>query len=379
MDSDMTELVIFSEVASSNGMKIGHATLNKVAALNALNLDMILLLSPQLKKWQQDPKIALVILDGAGDRAFCAGGDVVAMYHAMQETPDKLPASLQEFFTQEYQLDYMIHTYSKPFLVWGNGIVMGGGLGLMSGASHRVVTAKSRIAMPEISIGLYPDVGGSYFLNKTPQGCGLFLGLTGASINAADALYMNLADHFIDHQSKIDFIQKLTETQWLTEDRANHVTLTGVCNDFERDGITQLPQGNVENHQGLITQCTTGESAVQVVEQILQLDAGQDKWLQRAQQTLKTGSPITAHLVFEQLKRGKTLSLAECLQMELVMSCYCGQLGEFQEGVRALMVDKDNQPAWLYTTLADVPEEVIEQFFISPWQLDQHPLKTIVN
>jgi enoyl-CoA hydratase/carnithine racemase len=129
----------------------------------------------------------MVILQGEGDRAFCAGGDVVAMYHAMQANPNTVPASLQDFFTREYQLDYLIHNYKKPLLVWGNGIVMGGGLGLMSGASHRVVTESARIAMPEITIGLYPDVGGSWFLNQMPECCGVFFGLTGASINARDA------------------------------------------------------------------------------------------------------------------------------------------------------------------------------------------------
>ncbi|MGK0269204.1 MAG: enoyl-CoA hydratase/carnithine racemase, partial [Paraglaciecola sp.] len=205
--------VIFDELTTECGFKIGQATLTKPASLNALDLQMINLLTPQLEKWQQDPKIAMVFLEGSGERAFCAGGDIVSMYQSMQEpVSDKEKSdtensyALQNFFTQEYQLDYLIHTFSKPILVWGNGIIMGGGLGLMSGGSHRVVTETSRIAMPEISIGLYPDVGGSYFLNKMPAGCGLFLGLTGAFINASDALYSNLADYFVPHNAKEAFL-----------------------------------------------------------------------------------------------------------------------------------------------------------------------------
>ncbi len=136
-----------------------------------------------MQQWKNDHNIALVVLQGAGDKAFCAGGDIRDLYQAMKAAPDTYQPYVEDFFTKEYTLDYLIHTFDKPVLVWGNGIVMGGGLGLMAGASHRIVTASSRIAMPEMAIGLYPDVGGSWFLNRMPEGCGLFLGLTGASIN----------------------------------------------------------------------------------------------------------------------------------------------------------------------------------------------------
>ena len=223
MSSENTP-VIFDELTTENGFKIGHATLTKPTALNALDLHMIKLLIPQLEKWQQDPKIAMVFLDGSGERAFCAGGDIVSMHTSMcnaqvnKENPDVANSlALQDFFTQEYQLDYLIHTFSKPVLVWGNGIVMGGGLGLMSGGSHRVVTENSRIAMPEISIGLYPDVGGSHFLNMMPAGCGLFLGLTGAFINASDALYSHLADYFVPHDAKETLFQQAVSRELATE------------------------------------------------------------------------------------------------------------------------------------------------------------------
>ena len=371
--------VIFDELTTENGFKIGHATLTKPASLNALDLPMINLLTPQLEKWQQDPKIAMVILDGSGERAFCAGGDIVSMYKSMQdwgavkENPDaKNSYALQNFFTQEYQLDHLIHIFSKPILVWGNGIIMGGGLGLMSGGSHRVVTETSRIAMPEISIGLYPDVGGSYFLNQMPAGCGLFLGLTGAFINAADAIYSNLADYFVPHYAKQPLFDKLLAANW--QEDVLHQTLSSICDDFHTLHNEQLPQGNLIEYQDWFTSLATKIDVSQAVEYIMSVNAEDNKWLSKAQKTLSAGSPITANLVFEQLLRGKDMTLAECFQMELGLSCKCGEFGEFQEGVRALLIEKDHQPNWRFKYVDQVPKETIDYFFESIWSQDAHPL-----
>jgi enoyl-CoA hydratase/carnithine racemase len=370
--------VLFSLLPSQNGCSIGLATLNKPQALNALDRDMIDLLIPQLLAWQADPLVCMVILDSPLDKAFCAGGDVVAMYQAMvTNQSEHSPSDLQDFFSKEYQLDYLIHNYQKPFLVWGNGIVMGGGLGLMSGASHRIVTETSRIAMPEISIGLYPDVGGSYFLNLMPAGCGLFLGLTGASINATDALYCQLADYIIPHANKKRFIESLQQLEWQMDEQVNHLLVDAQCQAHEDKAV--LPSANIVNYQTLCTQLTSCSQVAEVEQSILSLDNTQDPWLARAQKTLKAGSNITKHLVFEQLKRGVGLSLADCFRMELVMSCHCGTVGEFQEGVRALLVDKDNQPHWLYTNIDAVPSDVIEAFFVSPWSSEEHPLASLDN
>jgi enoyl-CoA hydratase/carnithine racemase len=371
--------VIFEELTTENGFKIGHATLTKPASLNALDLPMINLLTPQLEKWQQDPKIAMVILDGSGERAFCAGGDIVSMYKSMQdwgavkENPDANNSyALQNFFTQEYQLDHLIHMFSKPILVWGNGIIMGGGLGLMSGGSHRVVTETSRIAMPEISIGLYPDVGGSYFLNKMPAGCGLFLGLTGAFINAADAIYSNLADYFVPHDAQQTIFDRLLAANWQQD--VLHQTLSSICDDFHTLHSEQLPQGNLIEYQDWFTSLATKTDASQAAEYIMSVNAEDNKWLSKAQKTLSAGSPITANLVFEQLLRGKNMTLAECFQMELGLSCKCGEFGEFQEGVRALLIEKDHQPNWRFKSVDQVPKDTIDYFFENIWPQNAHPL-----
>lgn len=369
--------VIFEVITTQNGFKIGHATLAKTAALNALDLPMIELLTPQLLEWQADPLVAMVILDGQGDRAFCAGGDIVTMYKSMTDAakPNDTSAkelALQEFFSKEYALDYLIHTYSKPILVWGNGIVMGGGLGLMSGASHRIVTETSRLAMPEISIGLYPDVGGSHFLNKMPSGCGLFLGLTGASINATDALYVNLADYFVPTEAHQALLDKIIAANWRTDNLAE--TLTMICAEIQQKHGAELPQGNLETLQPWLDDLATKPELTDSVEFILAADSENNKWLNKAQKTLKAGSPLSAQLVHQQLKRGQSLSLAQCFQMELGMSCQCGEFGEFQEGVRALLIDKDYQPNWHFKTVADVPSSTIDFFFSEIWTKDTHPL-----
>jgi enoyl-CoA hydratase/carnithine racemase len=371
--------VIFDELPTKCGFKIGHATLTKPASLNALDLQMINLLTPQLEKWQKDPQIAMVFLDGSGERAFCAGGDIVSMYKSMQDSVSDEEASdtknsyeLQNFFTQEYQLDYLIHTFAKPILVWGNGIIMGGGLGLMCGGSHRVVTESSRIAMPEISIGLYPDVGGSYFLNKMPAGCGLFLGLTGAFINASDALYGNLADYFVPHNTKEAFLSQLLAANW-QEDLLDS-TLSGICDNFHSLNIGQLPEGNLIKNQDWLANLAALPDVNQAAECIVSANSEDDKWLSKAQKTLSAGSPITAHLVFEQLRRGKDMTLAECFQMELGLSCKCGEFGEFQEGVRALLIEKDHQPNWLFKSISHVPKATVDYFFENIWAPDTHPL-----
>ncbi|MFT5163731.1 MAG: enoyl-CoA hydratase/carnithine racemase [Alteromonadaceae bacterium] len=370
----MTDVVLYRELDTISDKKIGIATLNSAKSLNALSLDMVKSLLPKLIRWQEDPTISMVILQGAGEKGFCAGGDIRDLYAAMTKNPGTHTPYLEEFFTNEYQLDYLIHTFDKPLMVWGQGIVMGGGLGLMAGASHRVVTESSRIAMPEISIGLYPDVGGSYFLNQMPKGCGLFLGLTGASINAADAKHIKLADFFVAQDKKEALIAELVDTKWGDTTTLNHQKLNDVVHRFESESLNLMPQGNVQSHGELITQVTSHEGVEAVVDAILAIDA-QDKWMSRAQQSLSHGSAITAHIVHKQLHLGKDMTLAESFRFELGVSVRCGLSGEFAEGIRALLIEKDNQPKWRFSSVHDVDPEVIAAMFISPWSEQTHPLK----
>lgn len=370
------DVVLFQELETASGKKIAVATLNSEKSLNALSLSMVELLLPKMQQWKADPAIAMVWLQGAGDKAFCAGGDIRDLYQAMKAEPGQFQPYVSEFFTKEYSLDYLIHTFDKPVLVWGNGIVMGGGLGLMAGASHRIVTVTSRIAMPEMAIGLYPDVGGSWFLNRMPQGCGLFLGLTGASINSADAKFIDLADHFLPHEKKAELLDKLLAVKWGNTVALNHQKLTDILLDLEERNRHLMPASLIRPHQDEIAALGRVSSLQQAVEQI-QAMRGEDSWLSKAKASLQYGSPITAHIVFRLLQLGQSKILADSFRLELGLSVQCGKLGEFTEGVRALLIDKDQQPKWRYQTVSDVPADLINELFSSPWCADTHPLSEL--
>lgn len=219
----MTAPVLFEERAAANGMRFGIATLNSPQTLNGLSLEMVELLAARLDAWARDPGVALVVLQGAGEKAFCAGGDLHGLYRSMTENAGKGPwanAYARRFFELEYRLDYRIHTYPKPVLCWGHGIVMGGGIGLMMGASHRVVSEASRMAMPEVSIGLFPDVGGSWLLNRMPGRIGMFLALTGAQLNTADAFFAGMADFRLDHADWPKLLESLQDQPWAGQAQA---------------------------------------------------------------------------------------------------------------------------------------------------------------
>ncbi|MBQ4863114.1 enoyl-CoA hydratase/isomerase family protein [Pseudoalteromonas sp. MMG013] len=363
--------VVFELAQSDNGMQVAFATLNVPKALNALNLDMIRLLAKQLDVWAQDDQIAMVVMKGEGEKAFCAGGDVVSLYNAMAANDKN--TYIETFFSEEYRLDYQIHTYEKPILLWGNGITMGGGLGLMAGASHRVVTETARIAMPEITIGLYPDVGGSYFLNKMPEGVGLFLGLTGASINAADAQFVGLADHFIDAEKYGELLAGLLGIEWGTTTSSNHNMLTNMLTELTNIS-GEPPKSEIQANIEQISHVNNCHDLQAQVDYILSIPSDDNKWLSRAQKSLKHGSPLSAVLVSEQLKLGKGKSLKECFLLELRMSVQAGEAGEFQEGVRALLIDKDGAPQWQFDAISSVSDEIVSAFTSARWSDDAHPL-----
>ncbi|MBL4899587.1 MAG: enoyl-CoA hydratase/isomerase family protein [Colwellia sp.] len=369
----MNQVVTFQEINCANGKKIAVVTLNSPKSLNALSDEMIELLYPKLKQWQMQSDIAAVFLQGEGEKAFCAGGDIVHLYNEMIANQGDFSSGFEEYFTKEYQLDYFIHTFNKPFIVWGNGIVMGGGLGLMVAGSHRVVTESSRIAMPEISIGLYPDVGGSYFLNRMPNNCGMFLGLTGASINAADAKYCHLADYFIASENKDSLIEQLIQLDWQDSNALNHDKLSSLLTAFEKDSIHRMPESKLTEHEALIQQVTCFDNLKEIVDEILVIETD-DKWFTRAQKSLKHGSALSASLTYQQIQIGASLSLADCFRMELNLSVKSGKFGEFSEGVRALLIDKDNSPKWHFSSVEMVDKKVVDWFFESKWSQEEHPL-----
>ena len=364
----MSPPVLFEEIPCQNGKVIAVSTLNVEKTLNSLSLEMIDLLFPQLVRWQDDDRVALVVFQGAGDRAFCAGGDIQDLYRSMVEHPGGPNPYAETFFGREYRLDYLIHTYRKPLMVWGHGIVMGGGLGLYGGCSHRVGTEKSRIACPEITIGLFPDAGASVFLKQMPSHLSHFMGLTGCQINAKDALTVGLADHLVANSKKSKVLSALTEHDWGDAEAANATKLSQLLVTFE-DG-NSFPEGQLQGHaegiKVLFSNCGTDNFLIEFARSLESLNT-EDEWLQRAAKTFRSGCPTTAHIVVEQLRRIQNLSLSQMFEMELTIAVQCTRHPDFTEGIRALLIDKDNQPCWKHQ-MGTVPEDWVEEHFKEPWE-----------
>ncbi len=368
--------VVFQTLGTVSGKQIGVATLNIEKALNALNIEMVEALTHQLSQWRSDNNIAAVVLDGAGEKAFCAGGDVRAIYHAAVATPGEVTAQATEFFSQEYQLDYLLHSFGKPVVVWGDGIVMGGGLGLMAGASHRIVTEHSRIAMPEVTIGLYPDVGGSYFLNRMPGKAGLFLGMTAYNMNGADAHYVGIGNHYLNRDDKALLFDAMATIDWSDDKVSNHQRLHALIDDMQADCKTPLAPSQLQTHQTQIDALMSGDLPA-IVERVSSLDSEIKEtlpWLAKACKVMLAGSPISLALVHKQAQLGTEMTLAEVFKFELGLSVNCCAKADFAEGVRALLIDKDRNPNWLYKDVASVPNELLAQLMQSPWDENTHPL-----
>ena len=366
----MTDLVLFSELPANNRKKIGVVTLNSEKTLNALNKPMLDQLYEQLIHWQSDDSIACLFMNGKGSKAFCAGGDVRSLRDAVVRGDRESPG---KFFEKEYRLDYLIHNYSKPVVCWGNGIVMGGGLGLMAGADFRVVTDTTMMAMPEISIGLYPDVAGSWMLGRMPSGIGLFMALTGCRLNPADAMYLGLANRFVDHAFHDNVLNGLQEADWSGD---SYKAVYEVVQHYSDNSAGWLPYSKIREHRDLIIKLMNQPSLGSVMEALEHLDTD-DEWLSRARKTALEGSPLSAAIGYWQLKKSRHMSLKDVFCSELSLSVNTVLEGDFCEGVRSLLVEKDGQPQWQYSSVSEIDQAHLDRLFLSPWAEDQHPLKDL--
>ncbi|QXI42530.1 enoyl-CoA hydratase/isomerase family protein [Pseudomonas wayambapalatensis] len=357
-------------LTGADGARIGIATLDAAKTLNALTLPMIEMLDSHLREWARDPGVVCVLLRGNGEKAFCAGGDVRALVQACREHPGSVPPLAATFFAAEYRLDYLLHTYPKPLLCWGRGHVLGGGMGLLQGANVRIVTPSSRLAMPEVSIGLYPDVGASWFLSRLPGKLGLFLGLTGAPINARDALDLGLADRFLGEQQQASLIKELLQLNWQEQ---TALQLNSLLKAEQHRAWAELPEAQWLPRRAVIDTLLDVADPVAAWRAVYGLRHHTDPLLAKAGERLHEGCPLTGHLVWEQLHRARHLSLAQVFQMEYAMSLNCCRHPEFSEGVRARLLDKDNQPHWHWPDIGKVPAAVVEAHFVKVWE-GRHPL-----
>ena len=366
--------VMFRTLVTASGHRFGHATLNAPASLNALTLEMVDLLHAQLIAWAEDPNVVGVVLDGAGEKALCAGGDVVGLYRAMRAAgAGKVPPEAADFFEREYRLDHFIHRYPKPFLVWGHGIVMGGGIGLMAGASHRVVTPRSRLAMPEITLGLYPDVGGSWFLSRLPGRTGLFLALTGAPLNAADALWAGLADRAARAEDHGVLLDAIAAAKWHGEHAADAEQLDDVLRALPRAELSLAPSQLAAHRERIDALIGPHDSLATIAPRLRSLACESDAWLATAGAAFQKGSPTSAVLGIALQRRLRHASLAEVFRLEYQASVGCCVHPDFAEGVRALLVDKDKNPRWQGGVVDGHGDAHVDQL-LKPRFEGEHPL-----
>jgi enoyl-CoA hydratase len=350
--------------------RVGLITLNRPRALNALSLEMVRSLTRTLLDWKSNAQILAVAVRGmskdAPFGAFCAGGDIRFFHQAALAGDPRL----EDFFTEEYVLNHLIHTYPKPYIAFMDGIVMGGGMGISQGASLRVVTQRTRMAMPETGIGLFPDVGGGFFLSRCPGRVGEWLALTGQAIEAGDAVAFGLADGCMDAGRLNALWADLQSTPFETGNAVEHMVTTKFT-------TTQAAHKSARNQIDAVFSLGDVPSMVKALE----LDTSE--FAQRTAAVLRQRSPLMLHVVLEQIRRARRMSLADDLRMERVMVRHCfhprhlgrsGAGSETVEGIRALAVDKDHTPRWQPAAIEEVDSSMVEPFFISPWPASAHPL-----
>ena len=365
--------VLVAEMPAASGL-IGVLTLNSEKTLNALSINMVRIISDALSAWQDNAEIAAIVIQGQGSKAFCAGGDVQALYHSATHQEDGACVDAEQFFIEEYQLDYMIHTYDKPIVCIGHGIVMGGGLGLLAGASHRIVCESTKLAMPEITIGLFPDVGGTLFLNQVPYNLGYFLALTGAMINASDTLFCRLADVIVAQADIDKVLEALYKLDLSDNPEANHQLVSESINTFASPKSLVKPSLLQQNIR-VLENAFQHNSLCQIVNSVKEFDDS-NEFLCRAKKNMLAGSPLSLVMIYEQLKRHRHSDLQSIFKSELILATNLVRHPDFAEGVRALLIDKDKSPQWTYEHYSHIPSSVIEALF-RPWS--ENPLTTLLT
>lgn len=346
----MTEQSVLVDVR--NG--VGHLTLNRPAGLNAINMEMVQLLRQQLDAWHNDPAIRLIVLRASGEKAFCAGGDIRSLYDSFKAGD----GMYMTFFEEEYALDQLIHTYSKPVLALMDGFVLGGGMGLAQAASHRVVTERVKMGMPETGIGYFPDVGGSYFLPRLEGAIGQYLGVTGTHIRAADALYCGLADYCISSEDVAELDQALDSQNWSAD------PTTDLDQLLNKRASQKIPGSEVKALRSAIDRHFSQPDMLKVRASLAsENDPAFQDWAERTLAAIDSKSPLAMNVTLELLRRGGELDLADCFELELYLDRQWFAKGDIMEGVRALIVDKDKNPRWNPPTLAEVKTEQVAGFF----------------
>ncbi|GHE64567.1 enoyl-CoA hydratase/isomerase family protein [Streptomyces vinaceus] len=320
----------------------GRLVLNRPKALNALNHSMVLRIEEALTAWRDDPAVETVVISGAGERGLCAGGDIRAIY----EDACTGGAASADFWRDEYRLNALVARYPKPYVALMDGVVMGGGVGVSAHGSVRIVTERSRVAMPETGIGFVPDVGGTYLLALAPGELGTHLALTGAPVGAADALLCGLADHFVSAE----------RLGALAEDLA-----AGSVHDALAPHVSRAPAGALAAHREWIDHCYAADTVEEITARLL---AHGDAAAKEAAATLAAKSPTALKVTLAALRSARALGpLERVLEQEYRVSCAALSSPDLVEGIRAQVIDKDRNPRWSPARLSDVTEADTARYF----------------
>ncbi|PRF67980.1 3-hydroxyisobutyryl-CoA hydrolase [Burkholderia multivorans] len=356
--------------------RIGFLELNRPKALNALSVGMIRTMQQALDAWRDDPDVVAVVVHSPHPRAFCAGGDV-RFFHDAWQRGDR--DAVDTFFIEEYTLNHAIFTYPKPYIALMHGVVMGGGMGISQAARHtgglRVVTDSTKMAMPETRIGLFPDVGMSWFLARTPGMIGRYLAVTGATLDAAGALAAQLADVYVPDAALPALIDALKGTRF--DDGAQAVAC--VADAAAAHKVVPTPDTSALADARAAIDRRFAQPDIGAIVASLEAEqdcAAVDGWVEKATHAMRSElSPLSMAVSLEVVDRARGATMAECLRRDLDLTRSTFARGDVIEGVRALIVDKDHRPAWRFKSIADVDRADVLAMFDSPWTPDTHPLR----
>lgn len=342
---------------SKNDNGVATITLDRPKALNSLTTNMVTLMKEKLAEWKDDDSVQVVVMKSSSERAFCAGGDIITL-HAAKESAEAMRTA-EDFFEKEYETDQFIYEYAKPIIAVLDGVVMGGGVGIAYGASHRIVTEKTKWAMPEMNIAFFPDVGAAYFLNKAPGELGKYLALTATTIPAEDVLYANAADVFCTTEKLPSLVEAIENENWLegsVEDKLN-----GIFNEYGEDAPKE---GTLAGLQEQIDKHFAGHDTVEAI--IESLESDDSDFATKTKETILSKSPVSTKVTLKQIINGKGKSLEECLATDLILAKNFIRNKDFFEGVRSILIDRDQNPQYKYTKLDEVSAALVDSYFEEP-------------
>ncbi|HZW68407.1 MAG TPA: enoyl-CoA hydratase/isomerase family protein [Pseudogracilibacillus sp.] len=342
---------------SKNDNGVATITLDRPKALNSLTHEMVETMKENLEKWQNDDSVKVVLMKSSSERAFCAGGDIITL-HAAKKGEAEMQAA-EDFFHTEYETDQFIYEYTKPIIAILDGVVMGGGVGISYGASHRIVTEKTKWAMPEMNIAFFPDVGAAYFLNKAPGEVGKYLALTATTIGAEDVIYANAADLFCTTEKLPQLLEAIEAANWLegSVDETLDKVFGEYCEDAPKEGTLEAEQAQIDKH-------FAGKETVEAI--IESLEADDSEFARKTKETILSKSPVSTKVTLKQLNDGANKSLEECLATDLIIAKNFIRNEDFFEGVRSVLIDRDQDPKYKYTKLEEVSDEFVNSYFNEP-------------